>query len=210
VAKNHFNTEEGDMRYLGLITISAAILSFGLTLGAAPQPAEAGKACNRAGLPSPCIKKSDIRNNQVRTEHVKTNNLSGIDMLDEAGAEFDLPPSPNFQQIVVGTADVIVASVTLSVPAGGTVVVNGTGFSGFTGSTTSLRCALTSANVLGNNNTIMFLTVNGNASFRSVAQTWAFNRPAGSFTINWVCDTQGGTVNFFNPTLTAVYVTTKY
>ncbi len=49
------------MRYLRLITISAAILSFGLTLGAAPQPAEAGKACNRLNLNSPCIRSSDVR-----------------------------------------------------------------------------------------------------------------------------------------------------
>ncbi len=49
------------MRYLGLITISAAILSFGFTLGAAPQPAEAGKACNRLNLNSPCIRSSDVR-----------------------------------------------------------------------------------------------------------------------------------------------------
>ena len=49
------------MRQLGLITIPAAILSFGLTLGAAPQPAEAGKACNRLNLSSPCIRSGDMK-----------------------------------------------------------------------------------------------------------------------------------------------------
>ena len=39
------------MRYPGLITISAAILSLGLTLGAAPQLAEAGKACKKLNSP---------------------------------------------------------------------------------------------------------------------------------------------------------------
>jgi hypothetical protein len=198
------------MRYLGLITISAAILSFGLTLGAAPQPAEAGKACNRARLPSPCIKANDIRNNQVRTNHVRNNNLSGIDMLDEAGAEFDLPPGPAFQTINVTTADTIVASVTLSVPAGGTVVANAAGFAVFAGTTLNARCALTTGNTIGNDGIQMLQRISSGEPVESMGQTWAWNRPAGSFTINWVCDATGGNFTLFNPMLTAVYVTTKY
>jgi hypothetical protein len=195
-----------------LTTISAAILSFGLTLGAAPQPAEAGKACNRARLPSPCIRANDIRNNQVRTNHVRNNNLSGIDMLDEAGAEFDLPgPPPGFQFTNVAAADVVVATVTLTVPAGGTVVVHGTGFWVETGVNAQLRCELTPNNFLSANfNDKMFQELNpATDEIESFAQSWAFNRPAGSFTVNWVCDANFGNANFFNPVLTAIYVTSK-
>ena len=198
------------MRYLGLITIPAAILSFGLTLGAAPQPAEAGKACQRARLPSPCIKANDIRNNQVRTNHVRNNNLSGIDMLDEAGAEFDLPPSGT-EVVVVGTGDVTVSSVTLTLPAPGTVVVNANATVWYDGNSTQVRCEITPNSFLGSNfGAFRYQNVNANAAFESIAQTWAFNRPAGSFTINWVCDVTSANADFYNPMMTAVFVTTKY
>jgi hypothetical protein len=59
-ASTRQNKEEG-MRYLRFITISAAILSFGLTLGAAPQEAWAGACANISGVPNKkCVVKRDI------------------------------------------------------------------------------------------------------------------------------------------------------
>jgi hypothetical protein len=70
------------MRYLKLTTLFAMAIAFALSLGAAPQPAEAGKACKKLGLSSPCIKKSDIKNNQVRGKHVKNGSLTTADLAD--------------------------------------------------------------------------------------------------------------------------------
>ncbi len=47
------------MRYLKLSTLFAVSVAFALSLGAAPRPAEAGKACKRIGLKSPCLRSSD-------------------------------------------------------------------------------------------------------------------------------------------------------
>ena len=47
------------MRYLKLSTLFAVSVAFALSLGAAPGPAEAGKACKRIGLKSPCLGSSD-------------------------------------------------------------------------------------------------------------------------------------------------------
>ena len=51
------------MNYLKLTTLFALPLAFALILGAARQPAEAGKACNRLNLSSPCIRSSDMKPN---------------------------------------------------------------------------------------------------------------------------------------------------
>jgi hypothetical protein len=59
------------MRLLGTVTISAVILSFGLTLSAALQPAEAGKVCKKLKLKSPCISKSDIKAKTIDSSKVK-------------------------------------------------------------------------------------------------------------------------------------------
>jgi len=51
------------MRHLGLFTLSAALLCFGLTLGAAPHPAGAGKVCKKLGFGNRCVKSSDLNQN---------------------------------------------------------------------------------------------------------------------------------------------------
>ncbi len=51
------------MKYAKLAALLALPVAFAATLGAAPQPAEAGKACNELGLKSPCVRSSDVRPN---------------------------------------------------------------------------------------------------------------------------------------------------
>jgi hypothetical protein len=51
------------MKYAKLATLFALPVAFAVTLGATPQPAEAGKACNELGLKSPCVRSSDVRPN---------------------------------------------------------------------------------------------------------------------------------------------------
>ncbi len=47
------------MRYLKLSALFAVSIAFALSLGAAPRPAEAGRACRDIGLKSPCLRSSD-------------------------------------------------------------------------------------------------------------------------------------------------------
>ena len=49
------------MKYAKLAILLALPVAFAVTLGAAPQPAEAGKACNELGLKSPCVRSSDVK-----------------------------------------------------------------------------------------------------------------------------------------------------
>jgi len=48
------------MRIICSVPLTTGALAFALTFGAVP-PAEAGKACNRIGLSSPCIKSNDLK-----------------------------------------------------------------------------------------------------------------------------------------------------
>ena len=71
------------MHYLGLTTIFAAILSFGLTLTAGPPPAKAG-ICNEVGLPKKCTTRRDIKKNAINSSRIKNGSIKGADIKDGA------------------------------------------------------------------------------------------------------------------------------
>lgn len=68
------------------VTISVMILCFGLTFGAALQPAEArkGKACKKLKLKSPCISKNDIKANAITSNQVKNGSILFEDLSSDA------------------------------------------------------------------------------------------------------------------------------
>jgi hypothetical protein len=134
------------MRHLGIIAISAAILSFGLTMSVAPQPAEAGKACKRLRLSSPCVARSDIKPNAVNGSKVANGSLTGadvangslaaVDIRNEGGADF-----VNFGSKSIGTqTPETVVSVTVTTPSSGVVIVNASGTFSFTSGEISVIC----------------------------------------------------------------------
>ena len=102
------------MRYLGLITISAAILSFGLTLGASPQPAEAGACANISGVPNKaCVTKRDLQADAVTSGKVLNESLTGADIKDGSigrrDLNFDPGTSSGGSMVFVGYSTDIVA-----------------------------------------------------------------------------------------------------
>jgi len=58
--RNEFQGEE-TARITSVAAAVTGALALVLTLGAAPQPAEAGPACNRLGLSNNCIKSNDLK-----------------------------------------------------------------------------------------------------------------------------------------------------
>ena len=95
------------MHYLGLTTIFAAILSFGLALGAAPQPAAAG-LCKKLGFSKKCVVRGDIKKNAINSSRVKDGSLTGVDVLDGSIGAADLGPNS------VGTSEIATDAVEFS------------------------------------------------------------------------------------------------
>ncbi len=79
------------MHYLGLTTIFAAILSFGLTLTAGPPPAEAG-LCKKLDFSKKCVVRRDIKKNAINSRRVKDESLTSADIKDGSIGPADLAP----------------------------------------------------------------------------------------------------------------------
>jgi hypothetical protein len=90
------------MGYLGLITNCAVILSFCLTLGAAPQRADAGVCRQISGVPrTECINRGDIKKDAVNSSRVKNGSLTGADIRNGTIRFADLAPDAVFMRTIV-------------------------------------------------------------------------------------------------------------
>ncbi|MDH3473840.1 MAG: hypothetical protein OEM59_09105 [Rhodospirillales bacterium] len=196
------------MRYLGRITITAAILGFGLALGAAPQLAEAGRACNKLGLSSPCIKRTDIMNGQVRGNHVQNGSLTASDLKNESGADF-LEGPVTFD--LTGGHD-LVSTVRVTAPTAGTVIASASGVIG-PYPHNIVECSITTGAVAGGPSSI-FLWSNAAGALDLMAVPFAgtrgFQVGPGTTDINLVCRDASGNANIFRVQMTAMFFPSRY
>ena len=220
------------MHYLELTMIFAAILSFGLTLAAAPQPAKAG-ICNEVGLPKKCTTRRDIKKNAITSSRVKDETLTGADIKDDSigasdlgansvgtseiagnavgASELAIDAKPAAADFAEGDQDLnlftnvatVVRSVALTAPAPGVVIVNGTVQLAF-GGAASVVCSLETGLVIDSDAAAQQSTAV--AAFNSVALTRGFEVSAGTTTFNLVCQELIGVVGAQNSILTALYV----
>ena len=117
------------MRYLKLSTLFMLPIAFGLTLGAAPQPAEAGKACKRLNLPNNCVRSSDVKN------------LKAVDIKDEPGVASTVAASS--VNITGGNSSVL--SATLVAPRPGVVIATASGSLNYDSGSQLVHCGLSTA-----------------------------------------------------------------
>lgn len=183
-------------------------MSFGLTLGAALQPAEAGKACQRAGLPSPCIANSDIKNNAITSSRVKNDSLTARDLKNEAGGD----SAGGFQSEPLGNTAKVVRSVIITAKSSGQVIVNASGTFSFSSNGGSARCSITTGTTRDLTNRIFQSMENSGMALNfSFAGTRGFKVTKGSTTFNLVCDNPtGNTVLVLDSYMTALFVPTRY
>ena len=104
------------MHYLKLATLFVLPIAFALTLGAAPQQAEAG-LCKKLGRSNGCVTSGDVKNNNLKAKDIK----------DEPGVEFNNRTGFGTSNDLSTTwADMQTLSVTH--PATGFVVCTSMGF----------------------------------------------------------------------------------
>lgn len=191
------------MRHLGLITISAAILSFGLTLGAAPQEAWAGACSKIRGVPNQqCISRRDIKRNAINSARLANN-------AKPAGADF----AGGDQLVALGEVDVVIRAVTITAPAAGVVIVNASGHFQSNGVSGTARCSITTANAIPKLDFTALILASvgpGDDNFESIAGTRGFEVAAGLNAFNLVCDEFAGNVSVIDTQLTAMYVPRRY
>lgn len=101
---------ERTMICLRLARIVALFLGVSLMLGAAAREAGAG-ACGKLDEDEGCVIPNDVDRNAVRANH----------RLDEAGTDFDSKPGT---PVAIKLAETIYATVVVSAPAAGTIIVN--------------------------------------------------------------------------------------
>jgi hypothetical protein len=159
--------------------------------------AEAG-VCGRLGARPNCVNSKDV----------KDDNLTAIDLKDEAGADF----AEGDQDFLLTSGTDVVRSVTVTAPTAGQVMVNASGsfLFGDTAAFEFVNCSITTAAAVDNTNRFRANEATVSAYFRlPFAATRGFVVPAGSTTFNLAC-TGSTTVHIEDSNLTAIFVPTVY
>ena len=105
------------MRFLKLTTLFALPLAFALSLGAAPQSAEAG-VCKKLGFSKKCVVRGDIKKNAINSSRVKDGSLTGVDLLDGSIGAADLGADS------VGASEIATGAVGASEVANGSLTAD--------------------------------------------------------------------------------------
>ena len=209
------NTKTGQFK---LTTPTASILFVcALLIGAMHSTAEAN-VCRKAKVRPPCVDSTDVRpnsltgisivDNSLTSTDVQDNSLTATDQADEAGADF-ASDDQFFNNVGV---NVILRSVTITAPTAGQVIVSASGSSDFddTAAVETMTCSITTGvNVDSHEIYAWEETANSGVNLMPLAGTRGFVVAAGSTTFNFVCS-GSGTVDMYNPSLTAIFVPTAY
>lgn len=182
------------MRYFKPTTQFALPLAFALTLGAAPQPTEAG-VCSRLNKPNGCVTSADVKND----------NLKAKDLKDEAGGDF--VSNPTF--VLITSSDQTVESVSITAPRPGMVIVNASGwFFLESGTSGTGSCSITTGSTVDPDHEII-ADVNININNFPWGATRGFDVLAGTTVFNLVCS-ESGNIGLSDLHMTALYVPTRY
>ena len=160
----------------------------------------------------------DMATNSVASQTILDNEVRSVDLLDEPGVVFDQDAS--IAGVTTGEVPVTVASVTITTPAGGHVMVTYGGylFTGFhqAGSSTGLRASIseTSAMQLDRSLSIAYIPPgipDGTHWGPPLSKSVIYSKPAGTYTFRLICDnfgTEDTAIGF--PTIQAVYFPSSY
>ncbi len=178
-------------------TLAKLVLLSALAISALATVAEAA-VCGRLGAKPNCVNSRDV----------KDDNLTAIDLKDEAGADF----ASGDQDFLLTSGTDVVRSVTVTAPTAGQVMVNASGsfLFGDTAAFEAVACSITTDAAVDNTHRFRAVEATASAYFRMpFAATRGFVVPAGSTTFNLACNGTT-TVHIEDSSMTAIFVPTVY
>ena len=155
----------------------------------------------------------------ITSAKIANGSVTSLDILDEPGVAFD-QGGVSYSVPATG-ADVVARTVTITTPAAGFILVNYGGYmdigSHTAGVLGQLRASISETTALGPNSTWSLSTVgrevaSGTVYGSTIARSFVYSKPAGTYTFNLVCDSFGGgeSVVIRYPSLNAVYLPSAY
>ena len=155
----------------------------------------------------------------ITSAKIADGSVTSLDILDEPGVAFD-QGGVSYSVPATG-ADVVARTVTITTPAAGFILVNYGGYmdigSHTAGVLGQLRASISETTALGPNSTWSLSTVgrevaSGTVYGSTIARSFVYSKPAGTYTFNLVCDSFGGgeSVVIRYPSLNAVYLPSAY
>ena len=155
------------------------------------------------------VTRGKIANEAVNSAKIENGSVDAIDLAvnaQPAGADF----ADGNQELNLGAADVVVRSVTVTAPSAGVVIANAQLYIDFNNIDGSARCSLGSGNTLDTARHTVLSGGDGMANrFHAVGLTRGFDVPAGSFTVNLICDSTNAATEATDSLLTAIFVPQK-
>ena len=155
----------------------------------------------------------------ITSAKIADGSVASLDILDEPGVAFD-QGAVSYSVPATG-ADLVARTVTITTPAAGFILVNYGGYmdigSHTAGVLGQLRASISETTALGPNSTWSLSTVgrevaSGTVYGSTIARSFVYSKPAGTYTFNLVCDSFGGgeSVVIRYPSLNAVYLPSAY
>jgi hypothetical protein len=159
-----------------------------------------------SGIAPAVITNVEIANDAITGAKVANGSLASVDLLDSPRAAF----AGGLQELTLTAAPLVVRSVSLVVPAGGTVVTHASALGiAASAAADSAQCSLTETTFDFNFRTAFGDSLVAATSTRllfPVALTRGFTvAAAGTFTVNFICRSVAGTTEMQDSSLTATY-----
>ena len=178
---------------------SGAFVFNGALPGATPRPTPSG------GIPPSSITNVHLANNAVTTANIVDASITSVDILDAPRAQFAGGGQP---RPLTPTA-AVVRSINITAPTAGTLIVSASGYFAFPDTSTldAARCSITTGTAVDFSHLIVFAenTANG-MSHVPFGATRGFSVPAGTHTINLVCEEAFGDTAIGGTEVTAMFV----
>ena len=173
-----------------------------------------GSAVTTSKLATGAVARAKIRNNAVDGSKIQNGTVAGADLAPSAKpAGVDFVTAATSSSVALATADAIIASVTITAPAAGVVIVNANGWFNLKNSVSNhARCSVTTGGFVQTATAIRarFPTFISDL-FVPMARTRVFPLAGpGSVTYNLVCDKVVGNIDINDATMSAIYVPQTY
>ena len=178
---------------------SGAFVFNGALPGATPRPIPSG------GIRPASITNVHIANNAVTSANIVDASITSVDILDAPRARF----AGGSQRLPLTPAATVVRSINITAPTAGTLIVNASGYFAFPDRSTLdlARCSLTTGTAVDFSHLTAFGENTADAmSYVPFGATRGFSVPAGTHTINLVCEEVYGDTAVGDSELTAIFV----
>lgn len=182
----------------------------GIVPGLPPRPLPSGglapNSVTTVQIAAAAVTSAKIAADAVTGVNVADGSLTVADLLDAPRAAFAGGP----QVLTLTPTPVVARTVTLTVPANGTVIVNASGWFSFNDTTATREAAVCSITTTNAMETMRFASSDGSTTVGDQADAFAATRgfavTPGTFTVNLVCFEFAGNVLLLDTSMTAMFV----